>query len=203
MIIYHDCAASFREDGFDGAPNGWAFSGRRCRRVWIALSVLLFLPAKIAAIWPLRWNAMLGGHAHGWPEWACASSAANAPTNHAGQPALIQPTPGTTGVCRRGVAAGAHPTHVQHHERSDASACHQRRSNPRSAPRAFACAGLRRARLNARPAPRAFAPRSIRLIGWYCLHCRASNPKSRAEVESRSARIPPNGLAFSCRERAG
>ena len=123
----------------------------------------------------------------------------DAATNGAGQPALIQPTLSTTGARMRGVAAGAAPTHIQHHGRSHACACHQRCSNPHPAPRAFACAGLRRARPNPGPAPRAFVPRSIRLIGWHYLHRRASTHESRAGAEPRSARVPPNGWAFSGR----
>ena len=39
--------------------------GRRCRRVWTALTVFPHAAAKIGPLWQLRWNAVLGGHAHG------------------------------------------------------------------------------------------------------------------------------------------
>ena len=69
---------------------------------------------------------MLGGHAHGAPEEACATRAADASTSGAEQLALIQPTPSTTRVRLCGVAASAAPTHVQHHGRSYAWGCGQR-----------------------------------------------------------------------------
>ena len=100
--------------------NGWAFSGRRCRRVWTTLTVFPRSAAKIDPILPLRWNAVLGGHAF----WIAGVGMCHLRCGRASQ---------------RRSATGTDSTHAQHHERSHARGCGWHRFNLHPAPRAVIC----------------------------------------------------------------